>query len=352
MRIAVALATHNGSRFLGEQLTSILRQTRKPDHLVISDDASSDDTVAIAEDFQQTAPFQVDVLAGHGHGPLGPMGNFLRAAEACEAPYVAFCDQDDVWRPQKLALCEEALGATSSLVVVHSVSQFTTSAAGMLPAGRIEVPSRVVDGLQLPPNKVVLGMCMVVQKALLEPASQLKRLWEPRFDVIAKTRPLSLIDHWSHAHDMYLFTTARLLGQLTFMRDVLALRRLHESNYSSGGSSWAQLPEVEQSWGRGRNRGYRLLSRHCKDFADMLEEAICIPLRNRRRHAVLEHYGRWSDIWRRRAMLHGPDAGLPARAICLLRIAGKGGYRGHYDGGSGVRSFGKDFLNALGVRVG
>jgi glycosyltransferase involved in cell wall biosynthesis len=350
MKIAVALATYNGSRFLKEQLTSLLQQTRKPDQVVISDDGSSDDTVAIAQDFKHTATFRVEVLRGQGQ--LGPMGNFLRAAEACEGEYIAFCDQDDVWFSQKLELCEQALVSTGSLAVIHSIKHFAKSATRVLPAGRVEPRFRVVDGLQVPPNEIVLGMCMIVERRVLGYASQLKQLWEPRFDVIAKTRPLSLIDHWSHAHDTYLFTTARLLGQLTFMKTVLALHRLHQNNYSRGGSMWAQSPEVEGSWEQGANRGYRLLNSHCEDFANMLEGAIFIPLPERRRQAALEYYQRWSAIWRYRATLLGADAGLGARAICLANIFGKGGYRGYYNGGLGIRSFGKDCLNALGIRIG
>ncbi|MBN9125958.1 MAG: glycosyltransferase, partial [Nitrosospira sp.] len=46
-RLSIALATYNGERYLGEQLESLLRQTRLPDELVIFDDASTDSTAAI-----------------------------------------------------------------------------------------------------------------------------------------------------------------------------------------------------------------------------------------------------------------------------------------------------------------
>ena len=57
LRISVALCTFNGERFLGEQLASIAAQTRLPAELVVTDDASSDGTVALLEGFAQTAPF-------------------------------------------------------------------------------------------------------------------------------------------------------------------------------------------------------------------------------------------------------------------------------------------------------
>ena len=47
--VSVALGTHNGERFIGEQIASILSQTRPVDEIVLSDDASSDRTVEIVE---------------------------------------------------------------------------------------------------------------------------------------------------------------------------------------------------------------------------------------------------------------------------------------------------------------
>ncbi|HVW65368.1 MAG TPA: glycosyltransferase, partial [Nitrosospira sp.] len=45
-RLSIALATYNGERYLGEQLESLLHQTRQPDELVVFDDASTDSTAA------------------------------------------------------------------------------------------------------------------------------------------------------------------------------------------------------------------------------------------------------------------------------------------------------------------
>jgi glycosyltransferase involved in cell wall biosynthesis len=128
MRVGVALATYNGGRFLRDQLHSLSAQTRLPDHVVISDDASTDDTVSIAEDFRSRFPGRVDILrAETGRGPLA---NFLRATEACEAEIIAFCDQDDIWLPSKLAVCESAMGATPSWAAVHSLDHFRETMGG------------------------------------------------------------------------------------------------------------------------------------------------------------------------------------------------------------------------------
>ena len=47
--VSVVLCTHNGAAFIGEQVASILAQTRLPDELVLGDDASTDGTVELVE---------------------------------------------------------------------------------------------------------------------------------------------------------------------------------------------------------------------------------------------------------------------------------------------------------------
>ena len=98
--ISVALCTYNGARFLGEQLASIAAQTVRPDELVICDDASTDDSVAIARRFAESAPFAVKVVEGAVN--VGSHSNFARCIAGCTGELIALSDQDDVWLPHKI----------------------------------------------------------------------------------------------------------------------------------------------------------------------------------------------------------------------------------------------------------
>jgi glycosyltransferase involved in cell wall biosynthesis len=105
--ISVALCTYNGSQFLNEQLESIAAQTRPPDEVVIFDDCSSDDTVAVARRFAGRAPFPVHVeVQPHN---LGCRDNFAACIAACTSETIALSDQDDVWLPHKLERLARAL---------------------------------------------------------------------------------------------------------------------------------------------------------------------------------------------------------------------------------------------------
>ena len=105
LSLSIALATYNGERYLAEQLDSITRQTRLPDELVISDDASVDATRAIVLDFARHAPFPVRLLTNSER--LGSTRNFEVAISACDGDIIFLCDQDDVWYPDKIALIEK-----------------------------------------------------------------------------------------------------------------------------------------------------------------------------------------------------------------------------------------------------
>jgi len=100
--LSIALATYNGERYIGEQLDSILRQTRLPDELVVFDDASVDATQAIVLDFARHAPFPVRFQVNSVR--LGSTRNFEMAIRACGGDIIFLCDQDDVWYPDKIAL--------------------------------------------------------------------------------------------------------------------------------------------------------------------------------------------------------------------------------------------------------
>lgn len=97
--VSVALCTYNGARYLQAQLDSIAAQTILPAEVVVGDDGSTDETLAVIEASRASAPFEVRVLEV---GRFGPTGNFLRTAAACEGEVIFFCDQDDWWRPYKV----------------------------------------------------------------------------------------------------------------------------------------------------------------------------------------------------------------------------------------------------------
>jgi len=118
MQISIAMASYNGALYLPEQLGSIAAQTRPPDELIVCDDCSTDSTAAIVEEFARRSPMPVKFQINERN--LGPNRNFERAITSCTGDVIALCDQDDVWRNDKLQLIEEAFAGAPATGLVFS----------------------------------------------------------------------------------------------------------------------------------------------------------------------------------------------------------------------------------------
>lgn len=99
--VIILLACFNGGNHLAAQLDSIAAQEHKDWRLIISDDGSTDDSLAICADFQsRMGSDRVRLIDGPR---AGPTRNFLHLiAQAPEGVALAFADQDDVWLPHKM----------------------------------------------------------------------------------------------------------------------------------------------------------------------------------------------------------------------------------------------------------
>ncbi len=106
---AVLLATYNGGRYLGELLESLCHQTYRDFTVYVHDDNSKDCTLEIVRSFQDR--LSIEIMADPEPG-RGACKSFLWMLEHVDAQYYFFCDQDDVWLPEKV---EKSLNALTAL---------------------------------------------------------------------------------------------------------------------------------------------------------------------------------------------------------------------------------------------
>ncbi|AWN19191.1 glycosyltransferase family 2 protein [Streptococcus sobrinus] len=104
MKVNILMSTYDGERFLAQQLDSILEQSLKDWTLLIRDDGSSDRTPEIIADYARRDPRIVFINPDQREN-LGVIKNFYTLLKYQEADFYFFCDQDDVWLPEKLELC-------------------------------------------------------------------------------------------------------------------------------------------------------------------------------------------------------------------------------------------------------
>ena len=115
--ISILLSTYNGEKYLSEQLDSILQQSYQNFIIYIRDDGSNDNTLNIIMYYVHNFPSKiklVDDKVKHRGAKL----SFIWLMSHIESDYYMFCDQDDVWLPNKIELSIDKLSKLVNLVAI------------------------------------------------------------------------------------------------------------------------------------------------------------------------------------------------------------------------------------------
>lgn len=162
IKVSIAMATYNGAKYINEQLKSIAEQTRKPDELIITDDCSTDETVAIINEFAEFAPFPVVVYCNERN--LGYCENFNKALIKTTGDIVFLSDQDDVWLPKKIEYMLNIAERNPHALVVMNDAALTDSnlkEVGLTKIGQIRSAG-------ISPRSFVMGCCCGIRRELLD----------------------------------------------------------------------------------------------------------------------------------------------------------------------------------------
>ncbi len=122
-KVSVALITFNHERFVAQALDAAVGQrTSFPFEIVVADDASTDDTPLIVEEYARRYPSIVRLLARPSN--LGMNANVADAILSCQGQYIALLEGDDFWSSaEKLQTQADVLDANpTAALCVHNVS--------------------------------------------------------------------------------------------------------------------------------------------------------------------------------------------------------------------------------------
>ena len=109
--ISVCIATHNGEKYIKQQLDSILCQLGDYDEVIISDDGSTDGTIFVIESLHDNRivilNYKQQYVSKYPHEYV--CRNFQNALMHAKGDYIFLSDQDDIWMPNKVEVCMKDL---------------------------------------------------------------------------------------------------------------------------------------------------------------------------------------------------------------------------------------------------
>lgn len=217
-KVNILLAAHNGAPFIEEQIRSIQGQTNPEWRLFVSDDCSTDDTVyrvrRLASDDSRIRLVVWPSRSGSASR------QFLRSVKILPPGYLMFCDQDDIWLPDKIEVslaCMNALERRHGVCtpcLVHTdlkvVDQdLNIVADSFVEYARIDVNRTIPTALT---TNCVTGCTAMVNASLR--------------DLLIKTPDSAFFV----MHDWLIYLLAESFGRRMFVDRATVLYRQHDSN--------------------------------------------------------------------------------------------------------------------------
>ena len=204
--ISVVLCTYNGAKYLATQLDSILRQTYKPIELIISDDASTDDTRQVLQHYE-THP---GISIFYNEKNIGLAKNFNLASKQAKGEFIAYSDQDDIWVENKIELLYKFIGKK---LLIYSDSELIDRNGNSLGKKLSDIRNMYTgeDSRGYIFSSVVWGHGMLIKKELLQ-----------------LSQPLPPNVH----HDVWLAFNALTHGGIAYLDEVLTNYRQHPGSSS------------------------------------------------------------------------------------------------------------------------
>jgi len=241
--VSVGLPVYNGARYVREAVDSILRQSFGDFELIISDNASTDDTEAICRDY---AARDKRVRFYRHPENLGASKNFESVFRLSRGRYFRWCAADDWWEPELLAKAKEILDRRPDVVLAYPRTRLMDARGALI---------RLYDGdleiLQESPAE-----------RFREVMSKLRRCHAMfglmRSEVLRRT---SLVANYSGS-DQVLLAQLAILGKIHLQPEFLFNRRFHEASSSSDLSV-----ESQQQFYDPRTRG-KLFLRYWRHTAE------------------------------------------------------------------------------------
>lgn len=238
--VSIALCTYNGETYLRQQLDTLVGQSYPNLEVIVVDDCSKDNTVEILQEYAGKYP-QFKLYTNTQN--LGYTKNFEKAIKLCSGDYIALCDQDDLWHPQKIELQVKAI---QDNVLIYHDSEF-------IHQDGTDMNKKMSDIMNLYRGdrpevflffNCVSGHSILMKKELLDKALPLKE---------------------GFFHDAWLAYVATNIGKIDFIPECLVRYRQHNNSETNILNLSREKDNYKMSKIENFERTERWLA-HCAEF--------------------------------------------------------------------------------------
>ena len=260
--VSIVMATYNGEKYLEEQIESILLSTYQDFEIYIYDDGSKDTTMEILNGYKRQYPHKIYISQNESN--LGVTQNFFQAISRTTSDYIMLCDQDDVWKKDKIARTlkrirqmEVQFGKNLPMAVftdAHVVdSDLNILEESFFRSGRLN--PRLYDLSHLLMENKLIGCTVMVNGAL------------------RKVLQGSSLPKWARYHDGWLGLIASSLGKISFIKEPTLYYRQHENNLV-GNKSFLSYILNRLGNLREQKRALLALQMQAREFAQLYHNLI------------------------------------------------------------------------------
>lgn len=205
--VSIGMPLYNGAASLREALDSLLAQDYRPLELQLSDNASTDDTWAICQEYSERHP---NIRCSRMPRNLGGARNFEEVLRGATGEYFMWAAHDDLWEPGFVSACVQALEHAPEAILAYPRIDYIT------PDGEVIArPEEDLHTVGLPPVDRYLKVA-----ANLNRCAPIYGIW--RREAIRETVLGSII-----GHDIPFMLKASQLGEFCYLdRQVLFYNRI------------------------------------------------------------------------------------------------------------------------------
>lgn len=275
-RILIGMPVYNGAQYIPEAIESILNQTFSDFQLLISDNASTDQTREICGEYVER---DNRVLYYRQKDNLGMVGNFNYVAQCDVAEYFKWAAHDDILKPDYLQRCIDLLDANPFLSMAHC------------PTSRVDDQGKwlgIYEDLGLSSHRASERFWRVLWTINIY-----EMYGVMRSDLVKKTKP---IDNFFGSERNRL-AEVLLQGDIGYLQESLFSRRDHSSSMtemhlaSKKHGSFSTMQEAHDPKAKMSS-----LQASSRKFSTYLDSIFRFPMPLTERIACLRHLIEWGYI--------------------------------------------------------